>query len=271
VPLAPVIAWPAAAAARILIWYGTPILYDAIQGLTDSSHEESDETRLEWRRLVIGWTRPAPTGLIEDKAHITFDIANITGGDLDPSWTTADYTACETFFDEWANVVKTYQADSHTLKEYRWYEMRFRQTQTSTHRFATTGPPLRTTAKTITGASTALELPYQVAMSVTERTGVPKHWGRFYLPGITGAMIQQGAAAGRWDPALTAAIGNATAELYQDLEGADFMPIVPVTQINKVFAKALLRVNQVVVDDIPDVIRRRRPRQVAARHIGVPA
>jgi hypothetical protein len=53
--------------------------------------------------------------------------------------------------------------------------------------------------------------------------------------------------------------------LYSGLAGSDFQIAVPVTSIDKVDARVLLNVTSVQIDDIPDVIRRRRPKFAALR------
>jgi hypothetical protein len=254
---------------RVLIRLGEAGAFYLISSLVDHAVEETDRSKLEWRRLVIAMQRATPVGSEEDYAHMTFDLVNITGGQIDQTWTDTDFTTCETFYDEWFNAFKASIDNGHTVVAYRWYRMRFRQIMTDTHRFEDTGPPVRVQTKTIAGTDAATVLPYQCAMSVTEKTGVPKHWGRFYIPGLTTSSIV--AASGRWSPTVQTAVANATAELYDDLQGAQFYPVVPLTQVNKVLRGALLTVNQVVVDDIPDVIRRRRPRQALVRTAGVPA
>lgn len=254
--------------ATFLIRLGEAGAYLLLESLVDDTSHADDREALEWRRLVVEFTRGTPATTIEDKAHCTFDLINITSGQVDTSWTSGDFTTCETFFDEWLTAWKMGLGGAYTVTRYKWYRMRFREVMTVTHRFEETGPPVRSQAKTIVGTSSANPLPYQVAMSVTEKTGVPKHWGRFYLPGITENMLTSD--YGRWSTSWTSTVANASAELYDDLAGAEFFPVVPVTQVNKVLTGGLLGVSSIQVDDIPDVIRRRRPRQPVVRTIGVP-
>jgi len=42
-------------------------------------------------------------------------------------------------------------------------------------------------------------------------------------------------------------------------------PFVPSTQADGVLAPAMLGISEVQVDDVPDVVRRRRPRQTSYR------
>jgi len=252
-----------------LLALGDPALWGLAIDLVEHFSKQTPEPELEWRRLVVEFTRSTPSGTVEDKAHITFDLMNVTGGSLDTSWTGADFVACEGFLDQWWTTVKPFVSSTHSITAYRWYRMKFADTMTVKNRFALTGPPVRVQTKSMPGTDSATVLPYQIALSVTEKTCVPKHWGRFYLPGLTpGAMTTTN---GRWASAVVTAIANATAELYEDWFQADFQPVVPVTQWDKVLQGGLLTVEKLQVDDIPDVIRRRRPRQPTIRAIGVPS
>lgn len=254
---------------KFLIRLGEAAGYVLLESLVDESTHADSREDLEWRRLVLQVTRTTPSGTEEDFAHCNFDIVNITGGQVDTSWIGTDFTTIEAFFDSWWDGIASLIDSSHTLSAYKWYRMRFREVMTPTHRFEDTGPPVRLQLKTKAGTWVGTPLPYQVAMSVTEKTGVPKHWGRFYMPGLGTNAIE--AAHGRWTSVAYTTMADATAELYDDLAGADMFPVVPVTQVNKVLTGGLLGVNEIVVDDIPDVIRRRRPRQAAVRRTGVPS
>jgi hypothetical protein len=63
------------------------------------------------------------------------------------------------------------------------------------------------------------------------------------------------------------AIGNATDTLYDGLHTDHFNCCVPCTQLDKQPVRALLGVTQLAVDDIPDVIRRRRWDTVGSRNV----
>jgi hypothetical protein len=45
---------------------------------------------------------------------------------------------------------------------------------------------------------------------------------------------------------------------YGALMAAEFFPVVPVTQVDKLASRGLLTVQEIQVDNVPDVIRRRR-------------
>lgn len=250
-----------------LLLKGLPFIWALGEALVDTHHEASDVTDVEWRKLVLRFTRSTPAGSVEDQAQIAFNILNLTGGQVDKTWTTADYTTCEAAVSEWFNNVRGLIHTSHTCTDFRWYRMAFSDPMSPSHRFAFSGPPQRVTPFGGVGAQTNTALPYQDAMTATLDTGVPRHWGRFYLPGLTAQAL---GTPSRWINTATQTLANGTAEFFDDLYRAEFQPVVPVTQVDKALVPALLTVAQVRVDDIPDVIRRRRPKQTLLRTVGVP-
>lgn len=229
---------------------------------------------VEWRYLVARFSRTTPVGTVEDMAQIGFNITNITGGDLDTTWTTQDYTTCEAHFTELFTTLRSSLMPSHKLVDWRWYKRAFNP---AAHwgqsplpgevRFAKSGPPERITPVNLAGTAATGALPYQAAVSVTFRTPTPRHWGRVYWPGYGAGSLD---ANGRWGSGAVLGIANAHAELKDDLEGSEFQLVVPTTQIDNVLQPALQTVGSIQVDDIPDVIRRRRPRQAGIKQLGAP-
>lgn len=232
----------------------------------DFTHDEPDAAALEWRRLQSVWSRTTPTGTSEDKAICTFDLINITSGTVDTSWTTTDYTTAEGIFDTMFTTIKAYQSTTHTLTQYRWYRQRFAAIG-GTNPFLDSGPPQRVTSKSLAGTGSD-HLPYQVACAITEKTPFPRHWGRFYLPGVNGTLLTTN---GRW--LMVGGVNDILAAVdtaYEALSTAQLYPVVPVTQVNKAPARGLLGVTSLQVDDVPDVQRRRRPKQVLTRTLSTP-
>jgi hypothetical protein len=191
------------------------------------------------------------------------DIANITGGTIDGTWTTTDYTTCETALDTCLTALKPHFLPTLQVSEYRWYKRRFNP-MTETKPFQDSGPPERVTPKAILGTSSAF-LPRQVACTITERTAWPKHWGRGYFPFGNGAALT---TSGRIGTTVVDAIEGAFQTAYATMQAAEFFPVVPVTQVNKDPVRGLLQVTQLQVDDVPDVVRRRRLRNPSYRKIG---
>lgn len=266
-PLTPAAANPWVKWGKVLI-KAAEWAWPVVWGELESEHVASDPQDVQWCYAVMRFQRPTPTGTIEDYAQIGFNIVNITGGDIDTTWTAGDYTNLTTAFDEWWGVVRTHVDDGLTLLDYRYYQRSFADPLQPTKRFADMGAPRSIATKNLAGQFGGTPLPHQVAMTITLKTAAPRHWGRVYLPGLSSGKID--GVYGRWTAGIPAAISNQTAELVDDLGGQGYVMVVPVTQVNKVLQAGLLSVTSIQVDDIPDVIRRRRPRQPAARVAGVP-
>jgi hypothetical protein len=144
------------------------------------------------------------------------------------------------------------------------YPRSFANPMSADSRFAPSGPPVWLSVQNVPGTGAGQSLPYQVAMSVTHLTGVAHHWGRHYLPGLTEDAVT---TTGRWDTADVQTAEAAAVALVQALHDADIPMVVAGTQHNSVVGPWLWKVIGIQVDDIPDVIRRRRAKQAAVREI----
>lgn len=211
---------------------------------------------LVWRRAVIHWTRGEASASPEDDAVCTFDIANVTNSEIDGSWTAGDYAACDSAFGTFMTSISAYQSVHYQANEVRYYRMQFASPMTFERRFVPSGPPEHVFPFAAGGAAAGDALPPQVAFSVTEKTAIPRHWGRFYLPGFAEGM--SAGISGRWLPNIVDEVAAITRNLYQSLGNSEFFPVVASTQVDKLLAGSLIGVTHVGADDIPDVIRRRR-------------
>lgn len=237
--------------------------------LLDDDAEQAD---IAWMRLNLRYSRATPTGTSEDMAQFKVDVVNITGGAIDSTWTAGDFTAVEGALDTFTTALAARIESGHVLKEYRAYRMMFNpddpgvgnRSKTNGFAYSQSGPPVWVKAKNVPGAF-APAMPYQTACAVTLKTGWPRHWGRCYIPGVAIGLDTYG----RFGATGRQAIANAFFDLNDDLTGAGFLPVVPITQVHNVAFHGLLGVNQFVVDDIPDVIRRRRPKQAVSYAVGV--
>jgi len=248
---------------------------------SDGVGQASPTSDVQWRRISWRFARATPAGTVEDIAQFGFDVVNMTGGNIDSSWTAGDYTAVDAAISELWTSLRPLVSNSHTLTEVKYHARVFSaalpvgehvpQFQPGTNkevaRFERSGPPLHILTVNSVGSNSNASLPYQNALSVTFRTAARKHWGRCYLPGLAIADLQ--AANGRFTATTTNAVANAFAEFASDLGANDFYLMVPSTQNDSKYATALSAVQQIQVDDVPDVIRRRRPKQASLRSIGV--
>ena len=245
-PVSPLIRWGvylSSAGLAYLDSHGYLSLFD----------EVDEQDPIEWRRVQVVFNRLTPTGTTEDTAICTFDLVNFTAGEVDPTWTGGDYTAVDALFLAWWQGIDGSLTANVVLKEIRYYRAQFGQDFES-------GPPEHIyTIGTAGVVAATYATPYQVALSVTEKTALPRSWGRFYLPGVPDAAVDN---YGRWLAAYLDTYADYTEVLYNELNDAQFCPVVPSKP-----AEILLPVLQLQIDDIPDVIRKRRPRTTLLRDI----
>jgi hypothetical protein len=238
-----------------------PIAARAIYELVTYLNQDNDPAQLEWRRLMVRYENDASTAL-EDDAYVSFDLVNITGGDVDTTWNDADFVACEESFDTFFNANKDLHHDKSHISQYKWYRRRFAP-YSEQDPFQDSGPPVRVVARTYTGTQTSYTPP-QVALSVTEKTPWPRHWGRFYLPAIGGIWVANTLRPGG---AQLSTVATRVKTLYDSLMADEMFPVIPVTQLEGDPFRALLGVNAIQLDDIFDVIRRRRFANPTVRNV----
>lgn len=221
---------------------------------------ENLSTGLTWRRCEVHWHNTASGAVIQDDMWTTFDILNITGGLPDSTWTTTDFTNCETQLDSFFSGLVSNWHGYLNLTEYKWYVREFAPL-TSAKPFLPHGPPVRITPKTFNGTSTTYAEAQQ-CLTFTKRTAWSKHWGRNYIPWGGGSQVIVG---GRLSATITNSVATAYGALLSALAAADFQVVVPSVQIDKSPSRQLLTVSSIQVDDILDVQRRRRPRNAVTR------
>jgi hypothetical protein len=192
------------------------------------------------RRLSVSLDRTAiEAGM--DPALIHFDILNTTSGSPDDTWTTADYVTCETAFASAWNTFASYAATGTKPTAYIW------------HRIGTgvskPNPAERTMTVALTTAVGGASMPPQNACSITFKTAVRRSWGRTYLPVGSGSMT----TAGRLSTTAVDAIANTMNTMVGALATGDFHLVV----VSSTLASSL-NVETIQVDNVSDIIRRRR-------------
>lgn len=181
------------------------------------------------------------TGLQKDTYENVLHFVN-TAGEL-PGATASDAQkiavegAFDTFWGLWASSAPQEVA----LKEYRWYHFSFDD--------PLTGPPTRISTKTTPVAGSATNQPAQMATSVTMRTTLRRHWGRIYLPGAT---------PGTSGFASTVNVDNPATRFRTFVNACDAIDLNPVVYSR--LQAAVFSITAIEVDNVPDVIRRRRPK-----------
>lgn len=213
----------------------------------------------ELRELTVSYSRTPATGVIQDAAMTTHHFLNLTGGDPDSTWTTGDYTTVEAAFDTFWGAIKIMYVSAYALAGYKW--------RADGPAFRPHGdafqPTLRNTARNVVGTGAGQALPPQTAMTVTEvtpakytaldvegvGTQLRNRWGRFYLPPVNIAQMDNG----RYSSASTGAVATAAQNLYNTCSDADLIPVMYSPTTGSSWA-----VDEIRVDDLCDVIRSRR-------------
>jgi hypothetical protein len=258
------ITWPLPWPYRVALWalfIGGQAAWRIYEDSADGQDEVAAGSFPHFRRVQMQFARATPVGTTEDKATCTFDLLKFDENGPVSNWDVADYVAAEARLDAFVSGNLTRLPSSHTMTGYRWYRQRFAEPNTG-RSYLTEGGPARVISKNIVGQASASS-PYQLAATVTERTPMPKHWGRFYFPVSAGLLGSQG----RFDATLRQGLSSTYQTCVQGLLADGLAAVVPVLQVDKQPVRGLLGLTHVQVDDIPDVQRRRRPKQAAARSI----
>jgi hypothetical protein len=193
------------------------------------------------RRAVLHFDRTTYASN-EDDAEMHFDFLNYTGGDPDDSWTNTDFATVEGYLATWWASVKPYVSTKCVLREIRWYR--------AGPGITPPNPAERVTSIAVAGTSSSQPLPLQDACSITFRNSVRRSWGRSYLPCLTSNAL---ASDGSYTSTFLDPVTTATGVLATSAAGGDF-PLVVVSK----HLSALLHVEAVETDNVPDIIRRRR-------------
>jgi hypothetical protein len=242
-----------------------PFVWAAGRALLDHPGTVPSSGDLIWRRAVVHWARGTGVGA-EDDAVITIDMANITNSAIDGTWDSADYNTVGSHLNVLLEQIALQQNAFYKAYKVDYYRMQFADPMTPARRFVPSGPPESSLTVNWPGLSVNDALPPQVAMSVTERTSIPRHWGRVYIPGLTESATAVG-GTGRWVTGLVDGMGNAFTNFYNSMALANFPCVVVSTQADGVLGGSLLGITHVQVDDLPDVIRRRRPDRAAHKFV----
>jgi hypothetical protein len=181
---------------------------------------------------------------------------NSTSGALDTTWTSADYAAVEsavsTAWTAYAAAIST----EVRLVEHRWYPygpgyIGTKSAPIPPARVTTLGTPL---AGSMSGAHVR-----QVGSTVTLRTTLRRHWGRFYLPLSSSNFATNGQLSSTSADSYAA---TARTMLTSPEASQGVSPVV----YDKL-RKQVYGVTAIEVDTVPDIQRRRRPRDPGYKKI----
>lgn len=200
------------------------------------------------------WQMKDQSGTFSDKERAMCGVhwINTTGGDPDYTWTSADYALIESGFQTLFTSLAGNMSTDHKLVEHRWYAFG--------PGVFPPNPPSRITtiASPIAGSGTQI-WPHQAAETLTFRTPLRKHWGRIYLPlGTTG----MGNPGGQYAQAVVDSFAAAGSTYLKSGTANGLTPVVWDR-----LRKSALGVTAIEADSVPDIIRRRRPRQAFYKKI----
>jgi hypothetical protein len=230
---------------RFLIAVGAGVYanWDEITSLFERVEIEEAAPIYGYRYVAVIGERDGASGVWTQRAQYGVHFVNVTSGDPDYTWTSADFAAIESGSEALWTALAAIVPQSYRLEEHRWYAFGPGVSPPNpVHRFVTLATP-------ITGSDTGgTHMP--TATACTIKTVLRKHWGRFYFPLSAGGELD---VAGR----LTSTKVDAQAAAFRTFllsgSGQGVFPVV--WDAN---AKVVHGMTSLQVDDIPDTIRRRR-------------
>jgi hypothetical protein len=241
--------------------YLLPLSHPVSLQLADWAEPFDDPVDLRWMRFTAQ-VQNLYSADSADYAYVSWDLCNITGGTVDPSWTQTDFEQATIQLQNICVAWSGHMSPAGRFTQMVVHEMAFNPLSESKP-FPPSGPPVYQAAMNVTGTSGTAIAP-QIACSVTEAHSRRKNWGRFYLPFVGSDQFD---AAGRFLTSEIAALAVAVQTNYETLMGLELFPVVPYTSVEGQPNRGLFTVAEIRVDNVPDVIRRRRFATATARQI----
>lgn len=226
---------------------GTAAYWEAQSAFSDAVVQPAAGT-LSASKCTLTWNRTTPAGTREDLATINLHMCIHVGAASYVRLTDTQKADAETpikaFIDAWAlNGVNQW-----THQEIVWHDV------TAGDTFY--GPADRRTTYTKVGGNAGNRMPDQNAVTVTLRTASRKHWGRFYLGGLPTNGYDT--VYGRPANAICDAYASATRTLALALNSLTaHTELVVYSHAHQ----AVMTVDEIRCDNVPDIIRRRRAKQ----------
>jgi hypothetical protein len=227
--------------------------WDTISGLFDR-HVESPTQPIYgyYVQNVFAMKNNAGTFTTRERAMWGTHYINTTGGDLDTTWTTADFVSVESAVATFWGAIATQASSDCALVEHRWYPFGPGTLPPN--------PPIRVnTLGSPSAGSGAPTGPHQVARTVTLRTPLRRHWGRIYTPSFTSGTLTGGQLA----TAAVDTLANAAKTMFTSPQTSN--GITPVVWDRN--RRVALGITAIEADSVPDIIRRRRPRDTAYKAV----
>jgi hypothetical protein len=237
--------------------YWASQVYDADVGLASAG-----ASLLGTSRVSISYTRATPSGLREDRAVFSLWVAKAAGANLFSMIPLSELAAMETALDTFVNAIGVAQSSSWTCVEYAWHQVNQNSPRTDDpgQRGQKMGPAVRVVTKALVPGGFAQPAPYQVSSTITLRTASRKHWGRIYVPGVAVGALQTN--YGRWTNTMVDNLANALNALHNTWQDASYQ-----LGVYSMLHPAFLTPKTIEADDIPDIVRRRRAKQMGYRKL----
>jgi hypothetical protein len=209
------------------------------------------------------------SGDLGDDAKVTFDLMNWTAGAIDDSWTIDDYNTGANMVESVAAAWQSHMDTHHAFTRVEAYVMKFRDGWVTSGPDSNLGPfepssgPDFTRTISRVGNGTTGPMAPQVACSVTEIVPVRRSWGRFYLPFPDAGVIEP--TSNRVKTSVIDTVAQAIHDAYDTAASAELLPIVPNTYSQKSKVASAQQVEAIRIDNVADVVRRRRYEQATYR------
>lgn len=219
-------------------------------------------TVLHGSQMEVRFARTVPTGLREDLAMFTIHYAVEAGPGLPmTSLDASDAARVETSFaTKWFGNVGVEIADDWSIKEYAWRHFGA-DFPLDDNGFSKPGPYWRIQPAALTGTGASARLPDQLALTTTFKTGSRTHWGRIYAGGFTTAALLD-SKMGHPKTTLVDLLAQSMQVHFNDIHD-DARITFPLVWSAKY--RGAMIIDELTVDDVFDVIRRRRAKQPSYR------
>ena len=219
-------------------------------------------SEIEGSQLTVQFNRTVEAGFDEDRAmfrvHLAVDAG--PGANMVPL-SAAQAAAVESNFDDaWATHLGPITALRWSLAEFTWrnFGAAYPLADDGTSK---PGPIWRTTPRTSAGSGPETSIADQLAATVTYRTPSRRHWGRSYWGGLTAGAFASETSAKLADTYVT---GLATGFDMWHAANANEAAVTNLW-VWSTKHRGALSVTEISVDDVPDVVRRRRAKSATFR------
>jgi hypothetical protein len=223
--------------------------WDAQSKFSDTNvvSEAIDAPELVCDVMSFIFTKTTATGIVEDVTVSRLAVAKILLGAGTTPLDSGDRDALDPKIGTFWTAAKAFFPSHVVLKEVQWHQYSAASNKP--------GPAQRIGVFGVAGTGSATNVvPDQVATSVTFRTASRIHWGRMYMPQpISTACTTYGKLSTTHCDGVALAFKNFLADIDTvDVGGTGITPVIRSSKA------ALLSIDEIHVDDVPDVIRSRR-------------